>query len=260
MKRALKRFFIGTSLNQHFQAKSNARVVLSGEETHHLKHVLRMQEGDLCLLFDAEGDEFISRLERYLPDQSSEMTLIEPIQKNFNAASFQLTVAQAIPQDRKMDDIVRQATELGIYCIIPLITEHSIVRIPKNKSDQVMKRWQRIAEQALKQSRQNRAPKMTEPMNMNALFGQFDFYRHIFICDTSSGAEPIKEVVTKALENALLIIGPEGGFSIAELEGAERLGAKRVSLGHGILRTDTAFVAAVSFLKLSQINEFSKKS
>ena len=252
MTRALKRFLVSLSLAPqvtHAQSKSTT-VLLPREETHHLKNVLRMKEGELCLLFDSSGYEFVSRIERFLADDRSEVSLLDPVLPNSQSSSLKLTVAQAIPQDRKMDEIVRQAAELGVYEITPLITERTIVRITKDKSPKVIQRWQRIADQTLKQSRLNRAPKILQPMTLDALAQNFNSYKRVFILDTSSSAVPIKDYVSTKIESALLIIGPEGGFSEDEVKKAERLGAKRISLGEGILKTDTAFVAAVSFFRL----------
>ncbi len=265
MTRVLKRFFISLSLAPQMDVESKiSTVLLPREETHHLKNVLRMKEGELCLLFDSEGYEFVSRIERYRDDSSTELKLIESISKNRGEVTspLRLTVAQAIPQDRKMDEIVRQAAELGVYEIIPLITERTIVRIHKDKSAQVVERWQRIADQTLKQSRLSRAPRILQSATFDALCGNLKSYRNAFILDTSPDAKPIRNVVRAGFKPALtsggvvkilLVIGPEGGFSQDEIQNAEHLGAKRVSLGGGILKTDTAFVAATAFLKFMNL-------
>ncbi len=249
--RSLKRFLISSSLVpriQHEQSKA-AIVFLPREETHHLKNVLRIKEGEMCLLLDSEGHEFVSRIERFLPDERSEVSVLETISK-IQPERFKLSVAQAIPQDRKMDEIVRQAAELGIFEIIPLMTEHTVVRIHEEKSNKVVARWQRISDQTLKQSRLSRAPKILKPITFDLLCQNLKSYETVFILDLSSKALPIKEYSDKSSSEALIIIGPEGGFTEEEVLRAEKLGAKRVSLGNGILKTDTAFVAAASFLKL----------
>ncbi len=250
MMRALKRFLISSSLapQMKIQSKSNT-VVLPREETHHLKNVLRMKEGELCLLFDSEGHEFVSRIERYRPDEQSEVSLLDAVSQK-NKPAFNISIAQAIPQDRKMDEIARQATELGVYELIPLITERTVVRIQKDKAEKVIQRWQRIADQTLKQCRLGRSPKIQLPVEFEVLSRNFTSYRNIFILDTDPGAIPIKELGSEKLDGVLLLIGPEGGFSPREIKQAEASGARRVSLGEGILKTDTAFVAAAAFFKL----------
>ena len=248
--RALKRFFISSSLVPVQVQSKTAVVFLPREETHHLKHVLHMKEGELCLLFDSEGHEFVSRIERYLADERSEISLLDPVSSKNQPDMLRLTVAQAIPQDRKMDEMVRQAAELGVYEVVPLITERTIARIHPEKFSKVIERWQRIADQTLKQSRLNRAPKIQNPITFEELNGNLKSYSHIFILDTSSEAAPIKKHISEKMNDILLIIGPEGGFSNDEIRKVEGLGAKRVSLGFGILKTDTAFVTAAGFLKL----------
>ena len=253
MMRALKRFFISSSLAPqitHAQSKINT-VLLPREETHHLKNVLRMKEGELCLLFDSEGHECVSRIERYRQDSQTELSVVESVSKSqTQISSLRLRIAQAIPQDRKMDEIVRQATELGVDELIPLMTERTMVRISEAKSAKVTQRWQRISDQTLKQSRLARAPRILEPITFNNLCQNLRSQDHIFILDTSSEAVPAKDLISEPIHDLLLIIGPEGGFSPSEIGKAKELGAKRVSLGSGILKTDTAFVAAASLFKL----------
>lgn len=242
--RALKRFFITSSLT------SQRTVLLPREETHHLKHVLRMKEGELCLLFDSEGHECISKIEQFRPDAQAELSLIESVINPPADSRLKLTVAQAIPQDRKMDHIVRQAAELGVYEIIPLMTERTIVHLSPPKSAKVIERWQRISDQTLKQSRLSRAPQILEPTTFNMLCQNLKSYSRAFILDTSLEAMPVKDVVSEPLKDLLLIIGPEGGFSNHEIQKAKQLGARQIHLGRGILKTDTAFVAAASLFKL----------
>lgn len=253
MMRALKRFFISSSLAPqitHAQLKINT-VLLPREETHHLKNVLRMKEGELCLLFDSEGHECVSRIERYRQDSQAELSVVESVSKfQTHVNSLRLRIAQAIPQDRKMDEIVRQAAELGVDELIPLMTERTMVRISEAKFAKVIERWQRISDQTLKQSRLTRAPRISGLTTFDALCQSLKPQDHILILDTSSDALPVKNLISEPIHDLLLIIGPEGGFSASEIQKAEELGAKRVSLGPGILKTDTAFVAAASFFKL----------
>src|SRR3990167_4672673 len=100
MARSLKRFLVSTSLKN--QAVSDT-VLLTSDETHHLKNVLRLKEGNLCLFFDREGFEFTGRIERFLADGRLQAQLLEPAARN-TGGRLKLTVAQALPQDRKMDD------------------------------------------------------------------------------------------------------------------------------------------------------------
>ena len=235
-----------------------AMVLLNPDETHHLKNVLRIREGSLCLLFDREGNEFVSRIEHFRSDARSEARLLEPFTPRHRSFSLELTVAQAIPQDRKMDDIVQKSAELGILELIPLVTERTIARITSSKFEKVYSRWRRICEQTLKQSRIQKSPKIAAPASFDSLCSRLSKYEHVFLLHPTPDAQPIRECLSSAelvqakrsTSQILLMIGPEGGFSPNEIKHAEALGAKIVKMGSGILKTDTAFVAAVSFFNL----------
>ena len=255
MDKTLKRFLISGFLGSWRQERKeeSQTVFLTREETHHLKNVLRMKERSMCLLFDQEGNEFVSRLERFLPDGRSEARLIEPVVSS-SENLLQLTVAQAIPQDRKMDEIVRKAAELGIFELVPLITERTVVRISQGQMEKVHRRWGRIVEQTLKQSRLSKSPLIASVVSFDRLCRRFSDYDETFLLHPSSGAKPIREhdciKKKETPRRFLLMLGPEGGFSPQEVSHAKTEGAQVVKMGVGILKTDTAFVAATSFFQL----------
>ncbi len=254
MAKTLKRFLISGSLSDSKQKRKREvqTVLLTREETHHLKNVLRIKEGGMCQLFDREGNEFVSRLERFLPEGSSEAKLLESISSQ-KGNLLQLTIAQAVPQNRKMDEIARKSAELGIFKLIPLITERTVVRISKDQVKKVHERWERITEQTLKQSRLSKSPSIESLTSFGSLCSHFSEYDQIFLLHPSSDAQPIRECSPSRKNETtrvLLMIGPEGGFSPAEVEQAKAQGAQIIKMGQGILRTDTAFVAAASFFQL----------
>ena len=254
MAKALKRFLVSSSLSDWNRKRKQEvqTVLLTREETHHLKNVLRFKEGSICLLFDRNGNELISRLKRFLPDGRAEAEPIESVSIQKKDDGFQLTVAQAIPQDRKMDEMVRKSTELGIFELIPLLTERTVVRIGQDQTKKVRERWERIAEQTLKQSRLSKTPRIAPLTSFDTLCSDLSRFTQTFLLHPSSEAKPIRECnLTHGDQNlrALLMIGPEGGFSPREVEKAQAKGVQVVKMGSGVLKTDTAFVAAASFFQ-----------
>ena len=230
-------------------------VLLTSEETHHLRHVLRMKTGSSCLLYDRSGREFVGRLEGFRANTQAEFKIVEPSKSAVIPQNrLRISVAQAIPQDRKMDLIVEKSAELGVFELVPLVSERTVVRIARDRISQVLKRWRRIAEQTIKQSRVRTAPKIEDPIAFSDLCSRFGRYGEVLLLDPSDRVKTIRESFSPSndgsVRTVLLVIGPEGGFSPAELEKAEASGAKIVRMGSGILKTDTAFVAAVSFLEL----------
>lgn len=253
--RSLKRFFISASLADLAEKRKNQypTVLLTKEETHHLRDVLRLREGSLCLLVDGFGNEFVSCIEHFLANGSVELKPLEPAfhsEKEF----LELTVAQAIPQDRKMDEIIEKAAELGIWELIPLLTERTVVRVSGDRVEKVLSRWERIAEQTIKQSRLRRVPKLGVLTAFKDLCQSASEFDQRFLLHPLARAKPICEVtqfVAKGrVPRILLAIGPEGGFSQNELDLAGSNGFEMLKMGSWILKTDTAFVAASSFLML----------
>ncbi|MBI4357957.1 MAG: 16S rRNA (uracil(1498)-N(3))-methyltransferase [Candidatus Omnitrophica bacterium] len=258
MEKALKRFLISFPLGPRNleRNKKAGTVLLTKEETHHLKNVLHMKEGSLCVLFDREGNEFVSRIERFGPGAQLEARLLEPVARE-TSDLLRLTVAQAIPQDRNMDRIVEKAAELGLFELMPLVTERTVVRMEKEQFDKVHRRWERIAEQTLKQCRLRKAPKIAPLTLFKDLSSEPSQYDLFFLLHPSKEASPIRDCVSFSPSSfirdktvrVLLAIGPEGGFSPREVAMARARGARLIQLGQGILKTDTAFVAAAGFFR-----------
>ena len=216
-----------------------------------------MKEGATLVLFDGEGNEYIARLGRFRKDGSSEAQLVERLGSDQDAG-VKLSVAQAIPQDRKFDLIIQKAAELGLFELIPLETERTIVRIPKDQYEKVHARWNRIAEQTMKQSRVSRKPNIFLPTSFSQLMEKSETYNRMFLLHPSPDAKPIHEIQPSDMgERSLLLIGPEGGFSSRECVAAKARGATVLGLGSGILKTDTAFVAVASFFKFTSGRECS---
>ena len=250
MARSLKRFLVSTSLKNQTVSDKIQTILLTPEETHHLKGVLRLKEGNLCLLFDREGNEFLSRIEHFRAG-ASEVRLLEPHVCEA-AKKLELTVAQALPQDRKMDEIVKKAAELGIFELIPLVTERTMLRISKERFGKVRLRWERIAAQTLKQSQVKTLPQISGPISFKELCADVSSYDQSFLFHPSDVSRPIKEIdsisAPDKINRLLMVIGPEGGFSDREVKEAQASGMKLITMGDGILKTDTAFVAGASFI------------
>ena len=247
----LKRFPVVSSLKSIHSSdlkQNKVTVSLTLEETHHLKGVLHVPEGTKCVLFDSEGNECIGQVEPFRVNAPAEVRLLERVAKN-SESHLKLSVAQAIPQDRKMDEIVRKSAELGIYELIPLTTERTIVRMKKEQVQKVTERWQRVLTQAAKQSQVSKLPQIKSLTSFEPLLSQFGEYDRVFMLHPSKESKPIRETAFKT-EKVLLMIGPEGGFSDREAKEARLKGAELIAMGPEIMRTDTAFVAAAGFFKL----------
>jgi len=227
--------------------------VLTGAEAHHAQHVLRLKPGDELTVFDGRGHEARCRL--------AEAGRLEVLHHSTTPPlPCRITLAQAITK-KHMDLIVQKATELGVAALVPLIADRTIVRSAKPD------RWRDIALEACKQSGNNWLPEIHAPATLaDVLTGTFDLkliaalapgtvpLKHVLSAPGRSGllpATPVNATSGRAQKGAptvLVLIGPEGDFTPAEVEQARAAGCVPVSLGSLTLRAETAALYALSVL------------
>ena len=180
--------------------------------------------------------------------------IIETTSKQKESAIY-IHLVQAVPKGPKLDFIIQKTTELGINAITPVISDRSVVRIEKERAEEKLRRWKKIAIEAAQQSNRLDVPDMAPPVSFHdymASFKKGDLNLLLYEGEKKTG---IKEVLTAAQEakseikTIILLIGPEGGFSHEEVEMAVEAGFTPVSLGDLILRTETAPIAALSILR-----------
>ena len=174
------------------------------------------------------------------------------------ALPVSITLFQGLPKLDKMELIIQKAVELGVDGITPVQMSRSIVKLDEKKAKDKVTRWQAIAESAAKQSKRTTIPTINQVISLNNVvktFSEYDLVLLPYECkngmqDTIDALNTIK----KGMKIAVLI-GPEGGFDLKEVSLAEELGAKTISLGKRILRTETAAITTLSMLMLhAEIN------
>jgi 16S rRNA (uracil1498-N3)-methyltransferase len=213
-----------------------SRPVLTAKEAHHATHVLRLKAGDTITVFDGNGREALCRF-----GERGQLTILQ--QSDSPSLPCRITLAQAVPK-KNMDLIVQKATELGVAGIVPLISERTIKR-PGGSPE----RWREIALEACKQSGNNWLPVIHEPQPAQkflAVPGEFELK---LIASLQTDAKPLKLILRDPHPaSVLILIGPEGDFTPAELEVAASTGCRPLSLGPLVLRAETAAVYALSIL------------
>jgi 16S rRNA (uracil1498-N3)-methyltransferase len=226
------------------------RITIRGKEVHYLRNVLRLRTGDRVVCFDGEGREYRGWIER-LSSARAEMR-IEEVRELKKKSPLRITLAQSLIRSSKMDLVVQKCTELGIFRLIPVRTERSLVRLEGAKSKARQERWQRKAEEAAKQSGRVKVPVIEGVTDFYSLPDRVrDFDLGIISWEGEKEERSLKEALTKGRprpESILLLIGPEGGFSIQEMAAAGQAGLLPVSLGPRILRAETAAIAAVAII------------
>ena len=223
-------------------------IAITGGDAHHLAHVMRAQIGDVITVVDAAGqaaemavtaltrDAVHLRMQRVLPAETADREVI---------------LVQALLKGEKMDFVVQKAAELGTVCVCPIVTEHVVVRYDAKKVAAKVARWQKIADEAAKQCGRRTlmrvAPvvSLTELLRDSGYIGDAD--TATVFCYEQEERQSMRTVLrgTEA-RRVTLIVGAEGGFSPAEAAAVTAAGGQSVSLGHRILRAETASLTALA--------------
>ncbi len=219
-------------------------LTITGEKARYLATVLRCRPGDPLTIKDSRGNAFASKIvDLGKKNVSVEITGREEAERE---SPLQMVLAQGLLKGEKMDLVIQKTTELGVQCIRPVVTGRSQVRTTR-KTD----RWKKIAEEASRQSGRDRIPDVKEPVTLAEFLGEADMDGIIL---WEGGGQPLKEALSSAAGSAAgnkptpfhILVGPEGGFSAAEVEEASKRGFVVCSFGKRTLRAETASIAAVS--------------
>ena len=223
--------------------------VLTGKDFHYLAHVLRLGPGDSITAATADGSRFTMTVRERSRDRLS-VALVPLADEDRNTPPLPaLTLAPAVVKPAAMDLIVRQATELGVAGIVPVLTERSV---PAAHAQPRRLRWERIARSASQQSGRWRLPAIEAPRSLPELLqavpdaaGKLSFQPPL-----RSDADVELPTTLDPAEPVWLLLGPEGGFSAAELDRIDGAGFRRCALGATVLRADTAAVAAIMAVRV----------
>lgn len=237
------------------------RISLAGDDLHYLTRVLRLREGDEVPAIDAAGTRYSLRLldigptvceasvlparSEAGPDRAGSAPAAESTTPR--EPDLLITLLQCLPKGSKMDSIVRQATEAGVARIVPLQSEHSLLGSGDLSGRE--RRWERIAREALQQSGNPRLPVLERPRPLTSIRAGEEWGTALFFHEKPMGSQTLHELLAHRPSRVSILIGPEGGLSPAELAFLERSGFKPVYLGQGVLRVDTAAIAAVAIVK-----------
>jgi 16S rRNA (uracil1498-N3)-methyltransferase len=219
---------------------------LDADEARHLAQVLRLSVGDEVAVFDGAGREFRARVERIARD-GADLQLIEEVAASPEPA-VALTLAQAALKGEKMDDVVRDATMLGVRAIEPLVTEHTAAHL---RSGRAPERWRRIAIASAKQCRRAVVPAVGVGIAFADWLVQDRAALRLILVEPSAsqqGHSP-SSLVGHRPASASLLVGPEGGWSAGEIASAVSAGCIPITLGRRTLRADAVPIVAVGVLQ-----------
>lgn len=231
------------------QQISGDKIRIEGGDVNHMKNVLRMKLHEKAEISDGESRTYLCEVEAYEEDVAI-LHILEEMEADTEPAS-KLYLFQGLPKSDKMELIVQKAVELGVYQVIPVAMKRSVVRLDDKKAAKKADRWNSIAESAAKQAGRSRIPEVTMPLSYNeALKMAEELDVTLLPYELAGGMEVTREVIhqIKSGQSVGIFIGPEGGFEPEEVDAAVSMGAKVITLGKRILRTETAGLATLAVL------------
>jgi len=227
-------------------------VTITGSDVNHIKNVLRMRAGEKIIICNGQGKDFCCIIESESDGQV--LASIQEVHDTETELEGKLYLFQGIPKKDKMELIIQKAVELGVYEIIPVITQRTVVKLEdKKKEMKKIERWQSIANSAAKQSNRGIIPTVTETKS----FKEAVAFAKTLDCklipyENADDITYTKEIIAsiKFNQSVGIFIGPEGGFEEKEILLATEADVKPITLGRRILRTETAGIAILSVLML----------
>ena len=223
---------------------ANTAVTLPEGAAGHLTRVLRLGEGDPCILFDGRGGEYPARI----ASVSKRAVVVEtgahdPVERE---SPLRVLLLQGLARGERMDLIVQKATELGVAALRPVHTLHSGVKLDERQAERKLEHWRAVAIGACEQCQRNRVPEILPPLSLDAAL-QAAPQGERFTLSLANDMRPT--AVANAADTWItLLIGPEGGLADAEEQLAAAAGFAPLSLGPRVLRTETAAIAALAVL------------
>jgi 16S rRNA (uracil1498-N3)-methyltransferase len=209
--------------------------------------VLRLGAGDDVAVFDGRGREFRAKVEQVAAGGVI-VRLAEAIAPPAERR-VPITLAQAVLKGSSMDDVVRDAAMMGVDRIVPLVTAHTVAS--KAASPHAAERWRRVALASAKQCRRARIPEVADPVTFEAWLADPRHGPALLLVEPSvRGAEPrpLRDLASECPSAATLVVGPEGGWALDEVQAALAAGLMAVTLGPLTLRAESVALAALAAL------------
>ncbi|MEO0055342.1 MAG: hypothetical protein RLZZ50_1289 [Verrucomicrobiota bacterium] len=234
-----------------------AEITLPQAETHHLVNVNRARPGDAVVAFDGRGAEWLCRLERVEAKKNAVLSVESACARP--PLTCALTLGQGLPKGGVMDEIVRQATELGAAAIVPLAAARSEVRLEADRAEKKIDKWRSTAIEAAKQCGNPFLPEISPVLAVDDFLAlpQVRDAELRLVASLHPGARPLRTALAdfrltnggRPPRSAAWLIGPEGDLTAEEVGAALSAGWIPVSLGPLVLRCDTAAAFALSVLR-----------
>jgi len=233
----MRRFFIAPEQMGKYES------VITGDDAHHLRDVLKLRPDELVVVFDGRGQEFRARIVS-VTRQKVRVAMLDRVEADTDAV-LNLTIGQGYLKDKKMDGLVRRLTELGVVRWVPFFSMRSVPSPDSQRLKGRYQRWQKITTESLKQCRRSRAMAISPVVSFEEALEQAASSDVKVIFWEGAKAEDVlhRRRLPKATR-VFLMVGPEGGFDEKEIALARQNGFEVAGMGPRILRAETAAAAA----------------
>lgn len=244
----MPRFFVKTE-----QIEEN-RIKIIGEDVKHIKNVLRKRIGDNIEICNQESQKSYKCEIKQIQEEQIITKIKEEIKSEEN--NVKIDIYQGLPKSDKMELIIQKSIELGVNAIIPVEMKRCVVKLEAKDENKKIQRWQKIAESAAKQSGRSTIPEIKRKVNIQDIIKTIKEYDAVIVAYENEKENKLKNELLKIKEikaneekiSIAIIIGPEGGLEEKDVEQLKENGAKIVTLGDRILRTETVALNILSII------------
>lgn len=227
----------------------NNKIKIIGNDINHIQNVLRLKQNDEINISNIDTvKNYVAKIEKF----DGEAIICDIIASSDTLAecNVKISVFQGLPKADKMEYIIQKSTELGAYNFIPVNMKRCIVKLDDKTANKKIERWNKIAESAAKQSGRDIIPKVEEIKSISDICSSINNYDILIVAfegeESNTLKTELKKLTNKENLKIGIVIGPEGGIDIEEVNKLQNAGAKIVTLGKRILRTETAPIAMIS--------------
>jgi 16S rRNA (uracil1498-N3)-methyltransferase len=225
---------------------------LEGREGHHALRVLRLKRGDLVAVLDGVGNEFLCAVE----NSSRDAVTLSVSLKNFTLPPpCAITLLQAVPKGKIIESIIQKAVELGARRIVPLLTEHVVTHLDDEDAENKRYKWHQVAIEAIKQCGAAWLPKIETPATPAEFLARKEHFDLSLVGSLQKEHRHPRECLQefqakhgRLPQSVGVWIGPEGDFTMEELNAIQAAGTLPISLGRLVLRVETAAIYCLSIL------------
>ena len=235
----------------------NNKIIIEGQDVNHIQKVLRAQIGQELEICNSEnGDNYLCDIKEFTEKEI--ICDIKIKKEEITESNIKVTIFQGLPKADKMEYIIQKSVELGAYDITPVEMKRCVVKLDEKTKNKKIARWQKISEVAAKQCGRDIIPQINNIINIKNICNLIQEYDMVLVAYENEENNSLKNELNQ-IKNTILnnqnqefkigiVIGPEGGLEKQDVENLERSGAKIITLGKRILRTETVALNVLSII------------